>query len=240
VGRADDIFWAEFLRVTPEDWDTPGLSVRLHAGLADFRGIWSFRRKGRTVVSAPAGWVTPLSALVARPQAPLLEESEWRAILGDDFDLAIGPAFQGCLDPARFRKTHDANTRFVEASDAAFSEFRAECDPAEWELAGLDEKVEGPIAACFAGSRITAAAGYRSWSPTAGDPCVLTHPEFRGRGLGSAVVSAVVERALAQGKVLLYQTLESNLGAVGVARKVGYEQYATHLAVRLKRDAKEG
>jgi hypothetical protein len=53
-------------------------------------------------------------------------------------------------------------------------------------------------------------------------------------------VSAVVERALAEGKTLLYQTLESNLGAVGAARRVGYEQYATHLAVRLKRDAKEG
>jgi GNAT superfamily N-acetyltransferase len=240
VGRGDDIFWAEFLRVTPEDWDTPGLSVRLHAGLVNFRGLWSFRRKGRTVVSAPAGWVTPLSALVSRPQERLLEESEWRAILGDDFDRAIGPAFQGCLDPARFRKVHDENTRFVEQSDPAFSAFRSEFDPEEWEMAGLDEKVVSPIAACFVGSRIVAGAGYRSWSPTAGDPCVLTHRDFRGRGFGSAVVSAVVERALAEGKTLLYQTLESNLGAVGVARKVGYEQYATHLAVRLKRDAKEG
>ncbi len=227
--------------MTPEEWDTEGLSIRLHAGLAGFQGLWSFRRKGRTVVSAPLGWVTPLSALVSRPRERLLEESEWQAILGVDFDRAIGPAFQGLPGSgALSEELHDANTRFVDVSDAAFARFRAECDPADWELAGLDAKVQAPIAACFVGERIVAGAGYRAWSPTAGDPCVLTHPEFRGRGFGSAVVSAVVERVLAEGKTLLYQTLEANLGAVGVARKVGYEQYATHLAVRLRREAKEG
>ena len=199
MGRADDIFWAGFLGVTPEEWDTPGLSIRKHVGLT-YCGLWSFRRKARTVVSAPAGWVTPLAALVARLNEPFLDESEWRTILGDDFDRAIGPAFQGCLDPARFRKVHDENTRFVEPSDPALSAFRSECDPEEWAMAGLDEKVEGPIAACFVGSKIVAGAGYRSWNPTAGDPCVLTHPEYRGRGFGSAAVSAVVERALAEGK----------------------------------------
>jgi GNAT superfamily N-acetyltransferase len=234
VGRADDIFWADFLGVTPDEWDTPGLSIRKHAGLT-FRGLWSFRRKARTVVSAPAGWVTPLSALVSRLNEPFLDESEWRATIGEDFEVAIGPAFQGCLDPARFRKVHDGNTRFLEQSDPAIAEFRSECTPDDWQL----DKVEGPIAARFVDSKIVAGAGYRSWSASAGDPCVTTHPDFRGRGFGSATVSAVVERALGEGKTLLYQTLEANLGAVGVARKVGYEQYATHLAVRLKRDAKE-
>lgn len=234
MGRADDIFWAEFLGVTPEEWDTPGLSLRKHAGLT-YRGLWSFRRKGRTVVSAPAGWVTALSTLVSQLNEPFLDENEWRAILGDDFELAIGPAYQGCLDPTHFRKAHDGDTRFVDQIDPAIAEFRSECSEDDWHL----DKVEGPIAACFVGSKIVAGAGYRSWSETAGDPCVTTHHDHRGRGFGSAVVSAVVERALGEGKTLLYQTLEANLGAVGVARKVGYEQYATHLAVRLKRDAKE-
>jgi GNAT superfamily N-acetyltransferase len=235
VGRADDIFWADFLGVTPEEWNAPGLSIRKHAGLTDYRGLWSFRRNGRTVVSAPAGWVTPLSALVSRLNEPFLDENEWRTILGEDFEVAIGPAFQGCLDPSRFRRAHDGSTRFLDQSDPALSAFRSECTQDDWQL----DKVEGPIAACFAGSKVVAGAGYRPWSPTAGDPCVTTHPDFRGRGFGSAVVSAVVERALAEGKTLLYQTLEANLGAVGIARRVGYEQYATHLAVRLRRDAKE-
>lgn len=43
--------------------------------------------------------------------------------------------------------------------------------------------------------------------------------------------------ALANGELLPYQTLESNRAAVGLALSLGYERYANHLAVRLKRDA---
>jgi predicted GNAT family acetyltransferase len=93
------------------------------------------------------------------------------------------------------------------------------------------------MAAYFDGERIVAMAGYRPWNEFAGDPCVLTHPEFRGRGYGTAVVSAVAAAALAKGKLLLYQTLEANRGAVQIALKLGYEQYARHVAVRLKRES---
>ena len=66
---------------------------------------------------------------------------------------------------------------------------------------------------------------------------MLTHPEFRRRRYGSAVVSLVVATALEEGKLLLYQTLEANRGAVRIALNLGYEQYARHVAVRLKREA---
>jgi hypothetical protein len=51
--------------------------------------------------------------------------------------------------------------------------------------------------------------------------------------LGALVVSEVVRLALLENKVLLYQTLKSNLGAVRLARKLGYRQYGSHVAVRL-------
>jgi predicted GNAT family acetyltransferase len=89
----------------------------------------------------------------------------------------------------------------------------------------------------FQGSLLLAVAGYRPWSDVAGDPCILTHPDFYGRGFGTAVTSAVVHRALAQGKLLLYQTLEANAGAVRIAHRLGYEQYARHVAVRLRNSA---
>ena len=57
-------------------------------------------------------------------------------------------------------------------------------------------------------------AGYRAWSDIAGDPCVLTHPAYRAKGRGAAVVSMIVARALEDGKTLLYQTLEANAPAV--------------------------
>lgn len=68
---------------------------------------------------------------------------------------------------------------------------------------------------------------------------MLTHPEFRGRGCGAAVVRAVVADALSVGKLLLYQTLEANHAAVRLAFSLGYERFASHVAVRLKSEAPE-
>jgi hypothetical protein len=51
------------------------------------------------------------------------------------------------------------------------------------------------------------------------------------------VTSAVVDQALRMGKLLLYQTLEANHGAVRIALRLGYQQYARHVAVRLTKDA---
>lgn len=99
------------------------------------------------------------------------------------------------------------------------------------------DKVKHHMAAYFDGTRIAAMAGYRPWNDHAGDPCVLTHPEFRQRGCGTAAVSAVVAAALEEGNLLLYQTLESNRSAVQIALNLGYEQYARHVAVRLNRES---
>jgi predicted GNAT family acetyltransferase len=62
---------------------------------------------------------------------------------------------------------------------------------------------------------------------------ILTHPEYRGQGYGKAVVSAMTEYGIGSGGVLAYRTLSSNNPSVGIARSLGYQEYATTLAVRL-------
>jgi GNAT superfamily N-acetyltransferase len=238
MGSRDDQFWAKYLGVAPSEWASEGVSVRAHVGLVGYRGLWCFRRRDRVVVSVPAGWATPLAANLANcePDA-LFDEAFLVELLGSDFERLIGPAFQGCLEVGRFRPAPSINVRFVGPNDsAAVERFRAECGTDGWESGGLD-KVKHHMAAYFDGQRIAAMAGYRSWNDLAGDPCVLTHPEFRRRGYGTAVVSRVVAAALEEGKLLLYQTLEANRGAVQIALNLGYEQYARHVAVRLNREA---
>jgi GNAT superfamily N-acetyltransferase len=121
-------------------------------------------------------------------------------------------------------ETHNAPT--VEA-------FRLNCGQDAWQYAGLDE-VTSYLVAGFEGERIDALAGYRVWSDEAGDPCVLTHPAYRRGGWATATTSAIVERALNEGKLVLHQTLEANTAALKVASRLGYKQYATHVAVRLR------
>lgn len=240
MGIRDDKFWADFLGVDPTDWGTIGVSVQPHVGLRGFRGLWCFRRNQRTVVSAPAVWVARLTEIVAGRvhDDDLMLPTFWARALPHDFERGIGPAFQGCLDPARFKRKPSSSVRPVDDSDrVAVEQFRVACGP-DWNDGGLDNAGLWKHA-YFENGLITAMAGYRGWSDNAGDPCVLTRIDARSGGRGAAVTAAVVAEALENGKLLLYQTLESNHSAVRLALSLGYDQYASHLAVRLSREAPE-
>jgi len=239
MGKGDDEFWADFLGIEPADWATPGVTVQPHVGLRGFCGFWCFRRNSRSVVSAPAAWVPRLTEAVRGvAEAQLMLSSFWAQALPHDFERSIGPAFQGCLDPRKFEhRPHHAVRRVDDSDGAALDEFRAACD-ADWSDGGLDR---APLwrHAYFEEGRMSALAGYRAWKEHAGDPCILTRSDVRSGGRGAAVTAAVVAQALAHDKLLLYQTLESNQAAVRLAFSLGYERYANHLAIRLKREAPE-
>jgi GNAT superfamily N-acetyltransferase len=234
-----DRFWAEYLGVTPSDWSVPGVSVSAHVGLKGYCGVWFFRRLDRLVVTAPDGWVPHISRYLANASRydGVAEEVALRELFGDDFVRRVGPAFQGALIPERFRPVRSGNVRQPTAGDLpAIKAFRAECGEDVDAVSGLDGAVLHQ-AAYLQNGRVAAQSGYRPRNDHAGDACVLTHPGYRGRGCGTAVVSMTVELALAAGKLLLYQTLESNTAAVKLAQRLGYERYAQHVAVRLKAKA---
>jgi hypothetical protein len=87
----DDEFWAQFLGIEPSAWSLPGFSVRAHVGLSGFKGLWCFRRRDHTVVSAPDGWVPLLrSRLGESDAARLFDETFLADLFGDDFDRLIG------------------------------------------------------------------------------------------------------------------------------------------------------
>jgi hypothetical protein len=231
----DDQFWAGFLGVDPSEWVTPGVSVTAHVGLRGYRGFWCFLHAQRLVVSAPVSWLPRLAEIAARHAADrLMLEDFWAQSLSGDFQRAVGPAFQGCLDPANFDLRPNPAVRPVsDADELAVDEFRAACST-EW---NMPDEATLWRHAYFENGVITSMAGYRSWSDGAGDPCVITRPGARSGGRGAAVTSAVVAAALANDKLLLYQTLESNHAAVRLALSLGFDRYANHLAVRLCRDS---
>jgi len=85
---------------------------------------------------------------------------------------------------------------------------------------------------------VVAVARYRPAWEEAVSIGVVTHPAYRGRGYGRAVVSAATAQALEAGFIVLYQTLlanapSANAPSVDLATGLGYQPYATHLAVRL-------
>ncbi len=236
MASRDDKFWAEFLGVEPTEWNTAGVSLRPHVGLLGYQGFWCFRRNSRTVISAPSPWLRQITQVLSGfDQDRLLEGSAWAEELGADFQRSIGPAFQGCIDAMKVSNAPQGSVRQIDDNDRlAVDRFRIECGAKDWEHSGLDD-AELWRHAYFEGALVTALAGYRTRRHDAGDPCILTHPAFRGSGHGLAVARAVIVKALANGQLVLFQTLEANQAAVRLALSLGYQRYACHLAIRLTR-----
>ena len=229
-----DQFWASFFGVSTSDLHHAGTSMVVHAKLAGYCGVWFFKHADRLIVSAPEGWLEHLQKLegVLEDQV-FVCESFLKKVFGTFFERSIGPAYHGSLAPADFRPVFSNHVRLLADHDSqARAVFQDACGLEAWDDSGLEEAAQF-LVAHFENERITAMAGYRAWNETTGDPCVLVHPDCRARGLGTTVVSEVIRLALLENKVLLYQTLESNLAAVRLAQKLGHRQYASHLAVRL-------
>ena len=234
-----DQFWAEYLGIAPSLWSVPGVSVNAHVGLAGYRGVWFFLRQERLVVSAPEGWLSHIRKYIETLASyeKAAEETPLRELFGEHFDRRIGPAFQGSLAPERFHRVRSENVRRLADSDSPLLRaLYAECSEDSLHDFGIDK---APLyqTGFFNNGKLSAVSGYRPWNDHVGDPCVLTHPEWRGRGYGAAVMSETVDLALTDGKLLLCQTLESNIPAVTIAQRLGYARYAQHVAVRLKASA---
>ncbi len=228
-------FWAGFFGTPIEALDEAGAQVVAHAGLGDYPGVWFFVRGAACIVSAPARWEEPIrEALSERTFDALLSEEGLATLFGEALAGTVGPAFHGELDPARFRPHAAREVRPIEASDAqAVRGLQAACEGRAWEDGSVALDVPGAFG-CFEDDALLAAASVTDWDPETVGPNVVTHPDRRRTGCGKAVVSAVVSRALEAGKVLTYQTLMENQSSLGIARSLGFEQYASHVAVRLR------
>lgn len=64
---------------------------------------------------------------------------------------------------------------------------------------------------------------------------IVTHAAHRGRGHARAALAVVTRLVIERGLVAQYRTLESNAPslALALARRLGFERWATSLAIRL-------
>lgn len=236
--RPIDEFWAGFLGAPPESLVTPGVRVVPHAALAGYAGVWFFVHEQSCVVSAPEAWCGRIeSALAAATVDAVLSPDGFGAVFGDAFDRTTGPTFLGWLDPGDFRPSPAEAVRALVADDEdAVDALRSACPGEDWEAADL--RVAGPGAfGWFEAGELLAAASLTEWQQGVVGPGVIARPGGRGRGAGRAVVSAAVATALADGALVIYQTLMQNTPAVAIARRLGFVHYASNLAVRLTRAA---
>lgn len=229
-----DAYWARFLGVPASVLERPGVVVVPHAALRDYHGVWFFVHGTTVVISAPPPWIARLErAYPSVSPAELLSPETARAGLGGAAGQVVGPSFQGWLSKERFCPVATAGVQRVTADVAGLvTSLRRSCPAREWAHGALDAEA-GEVWASFEGDEVAALGQLRGHEDGAVDPCVITHPQHRQRGHARRLVSAMAQHGLEGGQLVLFQTLLSNLPAVSVALRLGFERYAAVLAVRL-------
>lgn len=224
--------------------DIDGVALREHGGsFVGYHGVYVWRMGQKTLVSVPKGSLRGIRGAVARqrdggqPVSALTDEAFWRAALGERVERVIGPAYQGFLNSDNFQPADAQGARPLTPTDQpALRAFIAACPPDDWEDSAITPQHLPIIGLERDGELVAVASSPREQPATARifSVGVVTLPAWRGKGAGLAVVAALAQHRLERGAQLRYQTLRSNLPSLAIARRLGFEDGATSLAVRLK------
>jgi GNAT superfamily N-acetyltransferase len=226
-------FWAAHLGCSEVQLAQPSTSVvRAGPDLAGYRGATVVFRPPACVLAVPADWhASVASRLGQRPPAEVFDVIVLRQVFGTAVDRVIGPAWLGYADASDVRPAPTLGTRRLTEQDLpALQRLAAACGPTAWEHSGIDP-THPPVFGCFAGDTLAAAGMLERWGDRLLQVGIVTHPGYRGRGYGKAVVSAMSAYGLATGGVMQYRTLEANVPSVGIARALGFQRWALTLAV---------
>jgi GNAT superfamily N-acetyltransferase len=177
------------------------------------------------VISIPedytGAYVAPGSLLTADNMASHFASKGFRV---------IGPAFIGYATDIPF--IHGDARCLNELDRGLVGSLQSACSGTEWEHGGSDPGSD-PFSAVVIDGTLAALAGYEVWAESIAHISVLTHPAFRGRGLGRQVVGHLANRAIDAGLVAQYRTLKTNVTSMKIAATLGFQTYATSVAIRL-------
>jgi GNAT superfamily N-acetyltransferase len=235
--RAVVAFWAKHLGCEEAHLDQPGTTVvRNGPDLADYQGATVLYRPPACVVAVPAAWhATATVGLAHRPAANVFAVEPLRQVFGGAVDRVIGPAWLGYADPGDFTPAPTLGTRLLTDQDLpALERLATAVGPTAWAHSGIDPE-RPPVFGCYAAQALAAAGMLEPWGTRLLHVGIVTHPTYRGRGYGRAVVSAMTASGLAAGAVVQYRTLADNVASVAIAQALGFQRFGQTLAVRLLR-----
>ena len=224
-----DLYWAGHLNCPEESLFSQPLHIVTHGEeLQGYCGALALFREGISTVSVPPDRHEELRGLLEGLDRGCTPE-QFAAALTPVATRVIGPAYIGYTTAIR---AADALARSLNDEDAAAVEsLRQACGEEEWDHGG--SALDVPCSGIFCDGQLAVLAGYETWGGTIAHLCIVTHPAFRGRGFGKSAVAHLARRALAAGLLPQYRTLDANAPSIRIAESLGFQRYATSMAVRL-------
>jgi RimJ/RimL family protein N-acetyltransferase len=224
-----DEHWASRLRCPSARLNQPGHAVLADAGLP-MRRIVLFQHARMTMVRVHPSLADRVTEALASLPASL-------PVVADDLAVRLGliPEVSAnlisYLDPTDFRPVDSPTVRELTGADRdRVVELNHTCTQQERERSEVwpeDPVVFGSVIE----GQLVAAGSFRFDGEHMADVGVVTHPEFRGRGLGRAVVAALCRVGLAHERLMQYSALAVNLPSQRLARRLGFRVYAVEEAI---------
>jgi GNAT superfamily N-acetyltransferase len=221
-------YWAAHLGLSSAELFAEPLRVIPHGNAwADYDGAFALFRNRSVVASVPAPRIEALRSRLERLPSPFSPDDFARALAAISTSV-VGPA--RIAYPRKLRPPDHPARALLATEDGAIQALREASDATQWEHGG--SSIDQPCSGVFLGSQLVALAGYEIWGSTIAHIAIVTHPDFRGRGYGRSAVAHLTMRALAAGLLPHYRTLESNIASIHIAESVGFESFATSMAIR--------
>jgi hypothetical protein len=234
-----DVFWAKDFALEPSELRPAETLVQAHRGsFSGNPGIWVLACGGAPLVSMPAHVFEILGDSARSWSLEDVADTEaltrLLAPLGQGaVNRIVGPAFISYAPTAL--PPDDQRTRELDASHADLIEqLRSACPAESWEHGGPHTDTVAQFGSFDSSGQLAALASYNLWDNALAHIAIVTQPKFRGSGHGCAAVARATRHALAAGHMPQYRTLRSNLPAMRIAERLGFQEYGFSTYVRLK------
>jgi ribosomal protein S18 acetylase RimI-like enzyme len=199
-----------------------------------YSGVQLCQRDGRVVVACPPQHLESVKRRLEGQTAERLffPESVRRLLMPDVREL-VGPAQVGYADESSFLPAPGGVSRtLIPEDDAQHQELASALSVGELAQRGCDWR-QTPAFGVFEDGVLCAVANYEVWYGEIAHITVATHPHYRHRGWGRAVVTELAEHALARNLILQYRVLASNEASLRLGRALGFEFDVTTLYARM-------
>jgi len=219
--------WAKTFNCTVDELNIPGTMIQEKDNLKGEKAviIWHYGKK--IIVRIDPDLKETIQEFVSKAPTNIALTGEYFA---DYFD---GDKF-GCdnvdhifyLYPQDFKpctvRSGFSVRKLTEDDKPAFDEMCSHCSEDDLD-SGYIEIDHEIVTGVFKENQLVAASSVLDWDAFY-DVGVLTHPDFRGLGLGKAAVSCLVEEIFKTDKIPLYRCRINLFGSKGIGLSVGFKE----------------
>ena len=223
--REIEQWWSNVFDVRDALWSN--VTVRHpHGPLGDYAGWYvAWRDTGVHVAAPSSAEADEVALLVREPSLSLQSVEFWQAFAQQRGLIVIGPGVHRYLgeDPG---PAHE-----VERVDpGALLALRDRVTADDWDESGFEDAIAEPGAVAFATDGGGAVLTELSGSPR--NIGLLVAADARGSGLGTTLGRAAASYAVTRHGYARWRCRDSNVPSLRAAERLGFEPYATQLAVR--------